>query len=314
MSTNILNKFSIKVITILTAVIMLMFLGTSIFVQTVFAAEIKAFRVGSKINVTIDNRFFTSYIFSIDEKYPFFYPVNGPATGGSVTSMRNREFPHHSSLFFGLDKVNGGNYWQEGLEQGQIVSNGAKIEEQGARVVITDECVWQRPGADSPMKDSRRIIITAPSDEILQIDFEITLETLMDVEVLKTGHALFSARTSVDISVKNGGIMVNAEGDLGEAATFGKPSAWMDYYGKRGNAIEGIAIMQHPSNASYPFPWFTRDYGFFSPEPFYWTSNNTDSFSFRKGQKTTLRYRVLIHTGDHKTADIAGQFEKYRTE
>jgi len=29
--------------------------------------------------------------------------------------MRNGRFPHHSSLFFGCDKVNGGNYWQEGL-------------------------------------------------------------------------------------------------------------------------------------------------------------------------------------------------------
>jgi hypothetical protein len=96
------------------------------FVQTVSAAEIKAVRNGSKIDVTIDNRFFTSYIFSIEEKYPFFFPVNGPITGGSVTSIRNGEYPHHSSLFFGCDRVNGGNYWQEGLERGQIVSKGAR--------------------------------------------------------------------------------------------------------------------------------------------------------------------------------------------
>ena len=45
------------------------------------AAKIAAEKVGSKINVTIDNKFFTSYIFSEDEKYPFFYPVNGPVSG-----------------------------------------------------------------------------------------------------------------------------------------------------------------------------------------------------------------------------------------
>ena len=286
----------------------------SIFMQTVSAAEIKAVRNGSKIDVTIGNRFFTSYIFSIEEKYPFFFPVNGPATGGSVTSMRNGEFPHHSSLFFGCDFVNGGNYWQDVLERGQIVSNGAKIVEQGARVVITDECVWQRRGAESPVRDSRRIIITAPSNDLWQIDFEITLECLMNVEILRNNHSLFSARTAADISVRNGGVMINAESEQGEKDTFGKPSAWIDFYGKRGNAIEGIAIMQHPSNLGFPFRWFTRDYGFFSPTPLYWPPDNATGFNFPKGEKITLRYRVLIHAGDHKTADIAGQFEKYRNE
>ena len=78
----------------------------------VSAVKIHAVKVGSKINVSIDDKFFTSYIFSEDEKYPFFYPVNGPVSGGSVTSMRNGEYPHHSSMFFGCDQVNGGNYWQ----------------------------------------------------------------------------------------------------------------------------------------------------------------------------------------------------------
>jgi len=288
------------------------FLATLI--STTAFAQIRAVQNGSKIDVTIGNQFFTSYICSIEEKYPFFFPVNGPATGGSVTSMRNGEYPHHSSLFFGCDRVNGGNYWQEGLERGQIISLGPKIVEQGARLVITDACDWKRPGADSPIRDTRKITITAPSKELWQIDFEVTVETLMDVEILKTNHSLFSARTAYDISVKNGGVMINAEGDRGEAATFGKPSAWVDFYGKRANTTEGIAIMQHPSNVAYPAPWFTRDYGFISPTPMYWPPNNAESISIRKGEKITLRYRTLIHAGNHIEADIAGQFEKYRKE
>lgn len=281
--------------------------------MTVAQTQIKAVPNGSKIDVTIGNRFFTSYITSIEEKYPFFFPVNGPVTGGSVTSMRNGEYPHHSSLFFGCDRVNGGNYWQEGLERGQIISKGAKIVEQGARVVITDECVWQRPGAESPIRDTRKIIITAPSKVLWQIDFEVTVETLMDVEILKTNHSLFSARTAYDISVKNGGVMINAEGERGEKATFGKPSAWMDFYGKRADTVEGIAILQHPSNMDYPAPWFTRDYGFISPTLLYWPPNEVD-VRLSKGEKITLRYRVLVHAGDHLTADIAGQFEQYKAE
>jgi hypothetical protein len=278
------------------------------------AAKITAERAGSKINVIIDNKYFTSYIFSSDEKYPFFYPVNGPLSGGSVTSMRNGEYPHHSSLFFGCDLVNGGNYWQEGLERGRIISVNPVIEKQGAdTVIITDECIWSRPGALSPVKDLRKITITSPSSSVSQIDVEIIMEMLIDVTIRKTNHSLFSVRMAADLSVKNGGTMINAEGMKSEKDTFGKNSPWIDYYGKRGDFIEGVAIFQHPSNPWYPSPWFTRDYGFMSPTPMYWPENGTDTF-IKKGSILTLRYRVIVHSGDYNQAKIAELFEKYKQE
>jgi hypothetical protein len=278
------------------------------------AARITAAKVGSKISVTIDGKYFTSYIFSEDEKYPFFYPVNGPLSGGSVTSMRNGDYPHHSSLFFGCDLVNGGNWWQEGLERGRIISVNAEITKQGGdTVIITDECIWSRPGAISPIRDIRRYIITSPGATVKQIDVEIVMEMLTDVQIKKTNHSLFSARMAADLSVINGGTMVNAEGATSEKDTFGKKSAWIDFYGKRGNATEGLAILQHPSNPWYPSPWFTRDYGFMSPTPMYWPADDKETF-LKKGTILTLRYRVLVHAGDHKEAKIAEEFEKYKSE
>jgi hypothetical protein len=277
------------------------------------AAKINAVKVGSKINITINGKYFTSYIFSDDEKYPFFYPVNGPVSGGSVTSMRNAEYPHHSSLFFGCDLVNGGNYWQEGLERGRIISVNAQIlKEGGDTVIITDECIWSRPGAISPVKDTRKFTITAPSADKTQIDVEITMETLIDVHIRKTNHSLFSIRMAADLSVKNGGTMINAEGASGEKDTFGKNSPWMDYSGKRGASVEGIALMQHPSNPWYPSQWFTRDYGFMSPTPMNWPVNGEETF-LQKGSVLNLRYRVLVHSGDSKEANIVGEFERYKS-
>jgi hypothetical protein len=278
------------------------------------AAKINAVRVGSKINVTIDGKYFTSYIFSSDEKYPFFYPVNGPLSGGSVTSMRNGEYPHHSSLFFGCDRVNDGNYWQDGLERGRIISVNAEIlKEGGDTVVISDECIWSRPGAYSPVKDRRIFVITSPSLTVRQIDVTISMEMLMDVHILKTNHSLFSARMAADLSVKNGGTMVNAEGIKGEKETFGKPSPWIDFYGKRGEAIEGLAILQHPSNPWYPSPWFTRDYGFISPTPMYWPQNGEETF-MKKSEILQLRYRVLVHSGSAEEAKIGELFEIYKKQ
>lgn len=278
------------------------------------ATKINAVRVGSKINVTIDGKYFTSYIFSSDEKYPFFYPVNGPLSGGSVTSMRNGEYPHHSSLFFGCDRVNDGNYWQEGLERGRIISVNAEIlKEGGDTVVISDECIWSRPGAYSPVKDRRIFVITSPSVTVRQIDVNISMEMLMDVHILKTNHSLFSARMAADLSVKNGGTMVNAEGIKGEKETFGKPSPWIDFYGRRGEAIEGLAILQHPSNPWYPSPWFTRDYGFISPTPMYWPQSGEETF-LKKSEILQLRYRVLVHSGSAEEAKIGELFENYKKQ
>ena len=278
------------------------------------AAKITAEKVGSKINITVGDKFFTSYIFSEDEKYPFFYPVNGPVSGGSVTSMRNGEYPHHSSLFFGCDLLNGGNYWQEGLERGRIISINAKIVKQGGdTAIITDECIWSRKDSFSPVRDIRKIIITSPDANTRQIDIEIRMEMLTDVTIQKTNHSLFSVRMAADLSVLNGGTMINAEGLKSEKETFGRPSAWIDYYGKRGNAVEGMALMQHPSNPWFPSPWFTRDYGFMSPTPMYWPENGISTI-LKKGTVLDLRYRVIVHSGDFKEAKIAEEFTKYRSE
>lgn len=273
--------------------------------------EVSATKIGNRIDVVIGKQFFTSYRFQPDEKYPFFFPVNGPVSGATTTSMRNGEYPHHSSLFFGCDRVNGGNYWQEGLERGQIVSIGARIvEAKGERVVIEDECIWKRPDAQAPVIDRRKITISSPSEDLYQLDFDIEMEMLMDVTIQKTNHSLFSARIDPDLTVRQGGVMINSEGKEGEKGTFGVGSSWIDCYGKRKTGTEGIAIMQHPSNKWYPSPWFTRDYGFISPTPMYWPENGKTT-ELKKGEKINLRYRVLVHAGNSGEADIARLFEQY---
>ena len=277
--------------------------------------KVNAVRIGNRIDVTVGNLFFTSYRFEDDEKYPFFFPVNSPVSGASVTSMRNGIYPHHSSLFFGCDRVNGGNYWQEGLERGRIISVGARVLETGGdKAVIEDECIWKRPDADAPVKDKRLITITSPSADIFQLDFDIEMEMLMDVTIPVTNHSLFSVRMAEDLSVKQGGVMVNSEGQSGEKATFGQRAAWMDFFGSRqATGYEGIAIMQHPTNKWFPSPWFTRDYGFMSPTPMYWPEDG-EATVLRKGEKVKLRYRVIVHGGTVDEAGISRLYEEYKAE
>ncbi len=254
---------------------------------------------------------YSTYRLEDSPKYPYFWPVNGPASGESITSELAEPYPHHHSLFFGCDKVNGGNYWQEVNARGRIASQGPKIPEAaGERVVIADECLWQRPDEPPIMRDSRRIVITAPDATLRFIDFTITLEPLVDVTILKSNHALFSARVCPELSVKGGGKLVNANGDTGEETTWGVASPWCDYSGTWDDGItEGIAIFQHPDNRWYPCKWFTRNYGFFSPTPMQWLEGG--KLELPEGEELTLSYRVVVHAGDAETADIAGLYDAY---
>ena len=274
------------------------------------ASPVAASLEKDQIVITVGGKLFTAYKYAESQKYPYFWPVNGPATGASVTTETSEPYPHHHSLFFGCDKVNGGNYWQEGNERGQILSQGPKIVEvQGERVIFTDECLWRQPGQNPIMRDSRRVTVAAPDDMRRFIDFEISMEPLTDIRIEKTNHSLFSVRVMPELGVASGGTLINAEGESAEKGTFGARSAWCDYSGTRNGVTEGLAIFQNPNNRWYPAPWFTRDYGFFSPTPMYWLEG--DVLKLAKGETLALRYRVVVHSGDTKAAGIADLFRQY---
>ena len=263
-----------------------------------------------RVVVDVDGKMFTCYKFAGSQKYPYFWPVNGPLTGKSITTETSEPYPHHHSLLFGCDRVNGANFWQDVNERGQILSQGPKIDEaSGERIVLTDMCLWKQPGKEPVISDTRQMTICAPSEKLRIIDFKITITPLVDIEILKTNHSLFSARVVPELSVQSGGTLINAEGNISEKGTFGAASPWCDYSGTRNDLTEGIAILQNPANRWYPSKWFTRDYGFFSPTPMYWLEG--DKLNLAKGEKLTLEYRVVVHTGDAKTANIAGLFSQY---
>ena len=261
------------------------------------------------IIIRIDKKTFTCYRYGEGQKYPYFYPVNGPATGLSLTTESSLPYPHHRSLWFGCDRVNQGNYWQEGNERGQIISSGPRIVENGPeRIHIVDTCDWKQPSEKPVILDERYITITAPSNEIRIIDFRITLTALSDITIDKTNHSLFSARMHPSLSVQAGGILINAEGKSGEKATAGRHSSWCDYSGERFGIVEGLAILDSPQNRWFPSQWFTRDYGFFSPTNLYWLENG---FHLMQSESVVFQYRVIVHAGDSKTADIKSLYSSW---
>lgn len=263
-----------------------------------------------RVRVEIDGRLFTEYLHGPNLKYPYFYPLVGPRSARSVTAHQTEPYPHHSSLFFGCDRVNGGNYWQEGLERGRIVSQRIALHEAaGDAVTFYQECRWERTGAPVPFQDQRIVRVWAPSRDRRVIDFEVRLTALVDVRIERNNHSLFAARLAPDLAVTGGGIMRNAEGLIGEKETFGKPSPWMDYRGRRDPVVEGLTLFPHPQNPWSPAPWFTRDYGFISPTPMQWLESG--HLDIPRGQSLRLRYRVLVHADAPTPAELDGEAQRW---
>jgi hypothetical protein len=271
------------------------------------------YQLGPQLWVRLNNRPLTCYRAHRSQKYPYLHPLAGPLSGMSLTDETTLPWPHHRSLFFGCDRVNGGNYWQEDYEKGQVLSTGPKLGKATRdSVEILDACEWQKPGGPVVMKDQRKITVTVAGDRLRFVDWEIEWQAVENVTVLKTNHSLFSMRAALDITPKGGGNLVNAEGDAGEKGTFGKKSAWCDFFGKRANAagevVEGIAIFDHPKNPWAPTPWFTRDYGFASPTPMNFVEKQ---WELAAGKSVSLRYRVVLHAGTPKEAGLDAVYKEW---
>ena len=277
------------------------------------AEGLTTYQLGPQIWIRWNNRLLTCYRAHRSQKYPYMYPVAGPLTGCSLTEETSLPWPHHRSLFFGCDRVNGGNYWQEGFDQGQILSTGPKLGKSSkTSVEILDACDWQKPGESPVMKDQRKITVTVASEKLYFIDWEIQWTAIEKVIIPKTNHSLFALRAAVDMTPSGGGQLLNAEGLSGEKATFGKPSAWCGFHGKRervpGSVVEGIALFDHPGNPWPGCPWFTRDYGFISPTPFNFQEN---PWELAAGKSVDLRYRVVLHGGSPKEIDLSTVFRQW---
>ena len=277
------------------------------------AEGVTHYQIGPHIWLRWNNGPLISYRAHPTQKYPYFFPTTGPVSGLSLTSESSLPYPHHRSEVFGCDRVNGGNYWQEELTRGQVLSRGPRVAESTKQsAVILDECDWRQPGQPVQMTDSRKFTVSVRNPRLWLLDAEITWRAEVDVTIQKTNHALFALRAAGDITVWGGGNLVTSEGKSGEKDTFGQPARWCAFYGKRaqakGEPVEGIALMDHPKNPWAPCPWFTRDYGFCSPTAF---NFRPEPWQLAAGKSVQLKHRVAMFAGDPSEAGLDALYAEW---
>ncbi|HEY8498744.1 MAG TPA: PmoA family protein [Limnochordales bacterium] len=248
------------------------------------------------------------------KRRPYVHPISLPG-GPELTADRPPDHVHHHGLWVAHHRVESrgriDDFYLERGPEGEIVHVGYEdVADSGDTVGFTALHRWVAPDGYSPLEDRWEIRVGQYENGDVFIDFGLTLLAVEETVRLHTTNegALPLIRVAPWLSGQNGGLITNSRGATREWMTFGRRAEWVDYSGPDASGTwQGIAIFDHPSNPSFPSPWFTRDYGPFGPAP-----NCFDGdFVIAPWRPLLLRYRIVVHRGDVRQAGIARRWQAY---
>ena len=259
-----------------------------------------------RVDVTVDGRPFTSYIYPTSLKKPVLYPIRSAngivVTRGFPLEPRPRErvdHPHHVGLWFNHGDVNGLDFWNNSDEipaeraatMGTIVHRAVIKTQAGSdRGDLIVESDWKRADGvsllaerthfvfrgDSAMRSIDRITtLTARNEPVVFRDNKegtVGLRVARELEQPADKPEVFTdaAGTPSTVPVLDNtgvtGLYTSSEGLKGDAV-WGTRGRWAQLTGTLNKEPITIAILDHPGNPEFPTYWHARGYGLFAANP-----------------------------------------------
>lgn len=276
--------------------------------------------------VEVGGKPFTVYCYGKEFRdKPVFYPVVSP-NGARV----NREFPmvtgvpgessdhpHHQSLFFTYDEVNGVHFWNPDPMPRKIEQRTATVS--GDR--LTAGLNWNDNEGRTLLQETKRVTFGGDAD-VFWMDHAITLRAAtVPVTFGDTKEGAFGIRLNDTLKETGGGSgrYINAEGLETGAKVWGKTSAWIAIRGTvkdaAGEKPVTVAIFAHPTGLNFPPYWHARDYGLFAVNPFarkgYDPQAPERTTILRVGESLNLGFRVAVYASQVTNARLAQDFAGY---
>lgn len=259
-----------------------------------------------RVDVIIDGKPFTSYIWPSTVKKPVLYPLRTArgtlVTRGFPLEPRKGErvdHPHHVGLWFNHGDVNGFDFWNNsdavpmgqsskmgaiyhrrvaqakgGDLRGDLVVEADWMDGQG-RPILREETQFVFRGTTSSRWIDRATTLTARGREVLFRDnkegtlgMRVTRALEQPAEKAEVFTDAAGNPTSVPVLDNTGvtGQYVSSEGKQGDAV-WGTRGRWTLLGGTVESEPVTIAILDHPSNPGYPTHWHARGYGLFAANP-----------------------------------------------
>jgi Methane oxygenase PmoA len=278
-----------------------------------------------RIEVQIDGRPFTALYEGKEAHKPFLYPlltVSGKRVtrGFPVEKIAGdpEDRPHQRGLWIGCEKLSGMDFWENDPSyhrprMGRVVFKGVKDIRNGATegsfTMLAD---WVSQEGETVLSETRRMTFYAGPAGSRMFDIDLHLKSERDVTFEDHDDSIIAIRLGPAFDEKNGGKPVNAGGRTGEAGVRGQRSPYVDWQTDLDGEKVGIALMNHPSNFSYPTRWHVRSNGLVVASPFaqreFSASPPDGSKSLKAGQELHLRYRVFIHPAKANVHEVFEEF------
>jgi hypothetical protein len=268
--------------------------------------DVKVNEAAQRVDITIDGKPFTSYIWPSTLKKPVLYPIR-TAKGTLVTRGfpldprpgERVDHPHHVGLWLNHGNVNGLDFWnnsdaikkEDAPKMGTIFHRRIVEAKGGAdagRLVV--ETAWMTPDNKQLLKETTTFVFRGGADA-RTIDRTTTLTALDQKVTFKDSKEAFlgmrmtraleqpadkpevftdaSGRATPVPVLDNKGVTgkyVSSEGKEGDAV-WSTRGKWTLLGGNIDGEPVTVAILDHPSNVGYPTHWHARGYGLFAANP-----------------------------------------------
>lgn len=296
-------------------------------------------RTGDSIDVLVDGRPFTTYYFVPDVAKPYFQPLRtaqgtivtrGFPVGNTIPPGHEHDDslePHQRPMFFGHGDIDGIDFWGEAVFPrysddtvfGRTVFR--KIEEIRGGETGTLKADFALTGPEGRViADEIQSYTFGGDGQTRWIDCAIVLMANhgSDLTLGDTKEGSFGIRLAQQLNSPPGH-MVNSAGAEGEKAIWGKRADWVDYDGTIAGEELGVALFDSPRSFRHPTWWHARAYGLLAANPFAWREFYRDpdkdgSWTVPQGKQLIFRYRVFIHHGNYRDAQVAKAYEKYAAQ
>ena len=299
-----------------------------------------------KVEVFVDNKFFTAFIYPDNMEKQSLYPIIA-ASGKIITRgypLQPRPFertdhPHHVGMWFNFGDVNGLDFWNNSfaiaaaekpkygkIAFDKIVSLNSKLGKLivsanwvdiNKNVLLNEQTSYVFSGKGNTRIIERITQLTAKN----QVTFTENKEGLLGMRLDRafeepaTKPEVFldakGVETLVPVLNNEGvnGVYRNAEG-FKAGDVWGKRSKWVAIRAVKEGEVITIVILDHPNNLNYPAWSHARGYGLFA-------SNNIGGRAFDKnatpikkvlatGEQMVFKHKIII--GGDLTDEEINQF------
>jgi hypothetical protein len=256
-----------------------------------------------KVDVMVDGKFFTSYLYSSKIDKPVLYPLQTASgllvTRGFPLNPRPNErtdHPHHIGAWFNYGDVNGLDFWNNSyaipdsvkykygsIRHQQVVKSSpgdksgslevaANWVDNKGKVLLKELTTYVFSGDATHRIIDRKTTLTAQGEKVNFKDNKegvFGIRVTRELEMPADKPEIFTDAQGIPTKVaalNNEGVTGNfltSEGKTGNAV-WGTRGRWCLMYGKKDGQDISIAILDNKANPGYPTYWHARGYGLFA--------------------------------------------------